>query len=99
MVSPVFAGIAGGLRVIRQTWGREEFLWVTSHTFRKTTATALADADVPRRLIADHLRPARVSMTQDVYLGRKSVNPATAAALEGLLGNPSAGKGRDKAGR
>lgn len=60
-------------------------MWVTSHTFRKTTATA----DVPTRLIADQLGHARVSMTQDVYLGRKSVNPATAAALEGLLDKPS----------
>ncbi|WP_435582342.1 site-specific integrase [Amycolatopsis thermoflava] len=106
MASPVFASTTGGLRdpsnvlrVIRQTRGREEFLWVTSHTFRKTTATALDDADVPTRLIADHLGHARVSMTQDVYLGRKSVNPATAAALEGLLDNPSTGKSGDKAGR
>ncbi|WP_235716131.1 site-specific integrase [Amycolatopsis sp. ATCC 39116] len=106
MASPVFASTTGGLRdpsnvlrVIRQTRGREEFLWVTSHTFRKTTATVLDDADVPTRLIADHLGHARVSMTQDVYLGRKSVNPATAAALEGLLDNPSTGKSGDKAGR
>ncbi|WAL65920.1 tyrosine-type recombinase/integrase [Amycolatopsis cynarae] len=106
MSSPVFASSTGGLRdpsnvlrVIRETRGREEFLWVTSHTFRKTTATALDDADVPTRLIADHLGHARVSMTQDVYLGRKAVDPATAAALEGLLDNPSEGKSGDKPGR
>ncbi|GAB2977763.1 site-specific integrase [Amycolatopsis acidiphila] len=99
--SPVFASSTGGLRdpsnllrVIRETRGREEFLWVTSHTFRKTTATALDDADVPTRLIADQLGHARVSMTQDVYLGRRSVNPATAAALEGLLDKPSGGQKR-----
>ncbi|WP_285490132.1 tyrosine-type recombinase/integrase [Amycolatopsis taiwanensis] len=84
--------------MIRETRGREEFMFVTSHTFRKTTATALDDANVPTRLIAEHLGHARVSMTQDVYLGRKSVNPATAAALEGLPDNQSDGKSGDKTG-
>lgn len=68
--------------MICETRGREDFLWVTSHTFRKTTATALDDADVPTRLIADQFGHARVSMTQDVYLGRKSVNPASAEAVK-----------------
>jgi integrase len=106
MNSPVFASSTGGLRdpsnvlrVIRETRGREEFMWVTSHTFRKTTATALDDANVPTRLTADQLGHARVSMTHDVYLDRKSVSPATAAALEGLLDNPSDGKSGDKTGR
>ncbi|OQO93027.1 site-specific integrase [Saccharomonospora piscinae] len=103
--SPVFPSTDGGLRdpsnvlrVLREIRGCDEFLWVTSHTFRKTTATALDDADVPTRLIADHLGHARPSMTQDTYLGRSTVNPATAAALEGLFDNPSTGKGGDKVG-
>lgn len=69
--------------------GSGDFLWLTSHNFRKTTATALDDAGVPTRLIADHLGHSRVSMTQDTYLGRKTVDPITAQALEGLLDNPS----------
>lgn len=104
--SPVFASSTGGLRdpsnllrVIRQTRGGEKFLWVTSHTFRKTTATALDDADVSTRLIADQLGHSRVSMTQDVYMARKTVNPAAAQALESLLDKPSDPKSGDKAGR
>lgn len=34
-------------------------------------------------VIADQLGPSKPSMIQDVYLGRKVVSPATAAALEG----------------
>jgi len=33
-------------------------------------------------MIADQLGHARVSMTQDVYLGRRASNAANAAALE-----------------
>ena len=104
--SPIFASTTDGLRdpsnvlrVIREIRGGEDFLWVTSHTFRKTTATALDDAGVPTRLIADQLGHSRVSMTQDTYLARKAVDPATAKALEGLLDNPSDPKTGDKPGR
>jgi integrase len=104
--SAVFPSSTGGLRdpsnllrVIRQTRGGAEFLWVTSHTFRKTTATALDDADVSTRLIADQLGHSRVSMTQDVYVARKTVNPAAARALESLLDKPVDPKSGDKAGR
>jgi integrase len=41
--------------------------WITSHAFRKTTATVLDDGQTARQ-IADHLGHARVSMTQDTYL-------------------------------
>ena len=33
-------------------------------------------------MIADQLGHSRVSMTQDVYLGRRAANPANLAALE-----------------
>ncbi|WP_409463258.1 tyrosine-type recombinase/integrase [Amycolatopsis sp. GA6-003] len=94
LASPVFASTVGGLRdpnnvlrVIREIRGGDEFIWLTSHNFRKTTATALDDAGIPTRLIADHLGHSRVSMTQDNYLERKAVDPVTALALEGLLDN------------
>lgn len=35
-------------------------------------------------MIADQLGYSRISMTQDVYLGRKTVDAAAASALEGL---------------
>ena len=35
-------------------------------------------------MIADQLGHARISMTQDVYLGRRTVSPELAAALESL---------------
>ncbi|WP_134663781.1 site-specific integrase [Amycolatopsis sp. CFH S0078] len=105
LASPVFASTVGGLRdpnnvlrVIREIRGGDDFIWLTSHNFRKTTATAMDDAGIPTRLIADHLGHSRVSMTQDNYLERKAVDPVTALALEGLLDNPSALKTGDKPG-
>jgi len=58
---------------------------VTSHDFRKTTATLLDDAGLSARLIADQLGHARPSMTQDVYMGRKAVDVRASEALEGAV--------------
>lgn len=55
--------------------------WVTSHSFRKTTATMLDDAGLSARQIADQLGHARPSMTQDVYMGRRSRNAQAAQAI------------------
>jgi integrase len=63
----------------------DAFSWLTSHVFRKTTATILDDAGQSARQIADQLGHARPSMTQDVYMGRKAKNPAAASALEQAL--------------
>jgi integrase len=59
--------------------------WITSHSFRKTTATILDDAAQSARQIADQLGHARPSLTQDVYMGRRSKNPTAAAALEAAM--------------
>ncbi len=59
--------------------------WITSHSFRKTTATILDDAGQSARQIADQLGHARPSLTQDVYMGRRAKNPAAGAALEDAL--------------
>ncbi|GAB3838418.1 tyrosine-type recombinase/integrase [Kribbella italica] len=56
--------------------------WITSHVFRKTTATALDDHGQTARQVADHLGHAKISMTQDNYLDRQSTNPAAAEALQ-----------------
>lgn len=58
------------------------------HTYRKTVATLLDGDGLSARVIADQLGHARISMTQDVYLGRRVVDDPAAAALEGLLGAP-----------
>ena len=45
---------------------------------------ALDDEGLSARIVADQLGHARISMTQDVYMGRKAVDRAAASALEGL---------------
>jgi integrase len=96
---PVFSDSLGGLRDpkntrrdVRAALDRAGFDWVTSHSFRKTTATMLDEAGLSARVIADQLGHARPSMTQDVYMGRKAVDARVAAALEDALGKtPSTG--------
>jgi integrase len=62
--------------------------WITSHVFRKTTATILDDDGQSARQIADQLGHARVSMTQDAYLGRKATDSRAAEALDRALEDP-----------
>jgi integrase len=88
---PVFGTVDGTFRDPRVTrWlvearerhGFEE--WMTFHAWRKTTATVLDEAGATARMIADQLGHSRVSMTQDLYLGRRSRESRVAAALEGV---------------
>ena len=78
--------LAGSPRTRRGTYemarGSDEFAWVTSHVFRKSAATSMERAGLTARDIADQLGHARVSMTQDVYLGRRAVSSSAAEALE-----------------
>ena len=60
---------------------------MTSYSFRKTAVTLLDQAGLSARVIADQLGHARPSMTQDVYMGRKAVDPRAVAALEEALGH------------
>jgi integrase len=60
--------------------------WITSHSFRKTTATMLDEAGLSARQIADQHGHARPSMTQDVYMGRRSRNSQAAEAIGKALG-------------
>jgi integrase len=55
---------------------------VTSHVFRKTAATELDRAGLSAREIADQLGHAKVSMTQDRYLGRRAGGSAATDALD-----------------
>lgn len=95
---PVFPNSRGGWRdrgnvgkAIRKVRG-DDFAWVTSHTYRKTVATLLDQSGATARMIADQLGHSRVSMTQDVYLGRRAANAPNAVALEAYdpdrLGDP-----------
>ena len=93
MDEPVFANSLGGLRDpkntrrdVRHALDRAGFSWVTSRSFRKTTATLLDQAGVSAPVIADQLGHARPSMTQDVYMGRKLVDVRAVEALEDVFG-------------
>lgn len=86
---PVFPDTRGGWRdrsnvgkAFRRVRGGSDFDWVKSHTFRKTVATLLDQGGSSARMIADQLGHSRVSMTQDVYLGRRAQNAGNVAALE-----------------
>lgn len=86
---PVFPDTLGGWRdpsntrrAFREARGSDGFAWVTSHVFRRTCATILDTAGQTSRAIADQLGHARVSMTQNHYLGRRIANPGAAAALD-----------------
>ncbi len=85
----VFASKAGTLRdpdTVARQWRQVrsalDLEWVTSHTFRKTVATILDEEGLSARQAADQLGHARVSMTQDVYMGRGRTHAAAAAALD-----------------
>lgn len=89
---PVFPDSLGGwrdpsntLRVLRESRDAAGFDWVTSHVFRKTCATAMDEAGMTAREIADVLEHADPALTQRVYLGRGIASDAQAEALEDLL--------------
>ena len=66
----------------RQVRTGTRFEWVKPHTYRKTVATLLDDSGASARMIADQLGHSRVSMTQDLYMGRRSVHHSVAEALD-----------------
>jgi integrase len=63
----------------------DELAWVTSHIFRKTSATILEGAGQTPRQIADQLGHAFTSTTINDYVGRKARNPEAAGHLEQAL--------------
>ena len=70
------------------------FEGVMPYTYRKTVATMLDRQGLSARNIADQLGHARISMTQDVYMCRPTVDQAAAAVLEGI--SPPGHDGDDK---
>ncbi|MGX7824025.1 site-specific integrase [Actinokineospora sp. 24-640] len=88
---PVFPAPLGGLRDpsnsnhdLRVVFDDAGYRWVTSHVYRKTVATLMDESGLPVRVIADQLGHAHISMTQDVYLGRKTRKTGAAGVLEAL---------------
>jgi integrase len=71
-------------QAVRRALDRVDFCWVTSHSFRKTTAAILDQAGLSARVIADQLGHARPSMTQDVYMGCKLMDGRAVEVLECL---------------
>lgn len=88
----VFPSTQGTLRdpsAIHKQWRKVlaalKLDWVTSHTFRKTLATLLDGEGISARIGADQLGHAQVSMTQDVYMGRKAVHTEVADVLDRVI--------------
>ena len=93
-IGPLFPDARGGWRdpsnlsrELREARGSGEFGWVTSHVFRKTCATILDEGDLSARQIADQLGHAKVSMTQDNYLGRRLTSRRIATTLDAAIGD------------
>lgn len=93
--SPVFPDVLGGYRDrnnierdFRKVREGTPFEWVVPHTYRKTVATLLDAGGLSARTIADQLGHSRISMTQDVYMGRRAVDQAAASALGTLFNGP-----------
>jgi integrase len=99
---PVFADAKGGYRdrnnvgrAFREVRKGTEFAWVKTQAYRKTVATVLDGSGSSARLIADQLGHSRISMTQDVYMGRRAVDAAVAVALAALDPASEAEAGQD----
>ncbi len=96
---PVFRTRAGGVTQQRRQGlprgaGGSSFEWVKTHTYRKTVATLLDQSGASARMIGP-LGHSRVSMTQDVYLGRRAANTGNLAALEAYDPGPATSEAPD----
>lgn len=76
----MFADARGGYRdrnniesAFRQVRTGAPFDWVVPHTYRETVAMMLDQGGLSARIIADQLGHSRISMTQDIYMGRRAV--------------------------
>lgn len=94
----VFPSTAGTLRdpdntrkQLREVLAGSEWEGLHPHVFRHLVATRLDAAGLSAREIADYLGHERVSMTQDIYMSRKTKGTNAGAALEAFRPNESAG--------
>ena len=89
----VFPSMLGKLRDTSNTeadWrsnrDRLGYPGLTTHTFRKTVATALDVSGASARAIAEYLGHKQPSMTQDVYMSRNTGSAAAAVKIDGMFG-------------
>lgn len=89
----VFPTVLGNLRDPRNTsrdWAeardRLGYPGVTTHSFRKTVATALDRAGLSARDIAEYLGHENPSITQDVYMAKNTESARAAAAMGAYMG-------------
>jgi integrase len=74
-------------RDLRGAFRRAGYIGLTSHTFRKTTASLMDAAGLSARAAADQLGHSKVSQTQDTYYGRNVRKTGAADVLEVLGDN------------
>jgi integrase len=72
---------------LRETFTAAGYPDITSHTFRRTVATLMDQAGLSARAAADQLGHAKVSMTTDVYFGRRLASTGAAQVLEAVDGS------------
>lgn len=89
----VFPSLAGILRdpvEVEAVWRRNRdrlgYAGTTTHSLRKTTATALDVAGMSARAIAEYLGHSKPSLTQDVYMSRNVGSSAAAGHLDRMFG-------------
>lgn len=89
VVFPSTTGVLRDPSAVSKQWRRVRTAlkldWVTSHTFRKTVATLIDEQGLSARVGADQLGHAQISMTQDIYMGRKAVHTQVADALNRIV--------------
>jgi integrase len=102
-VEPIFPDSLGGWRDpsnVRRVWRdvrkKTGMPDLVSHTMRKTVASFLDDANVSTRKISDQLGRAKVSMTQDNYLGRRLTDRQTSEVLEAMFEAPERDRDESK---
>lgn len=92
VIFPSTTGVLRDPSAVSKQWRRVRAAlkldWVTSHTYRKTVATLIDAQGLSARIGADQLGHAQVSMTQDVYMGRKVVHTEVAEALDQVMRQP-----------
>lgn len=91
-VFPILRGGRGGIyrdpsnveHQLGEAFDSYGYTWVTSHVWRKTLASIMEDEGCTATQAADQLGHAKVSMTQDVYFGRKKKATGVVKALSRL---------------
>lgn len=93
VVSPTVLGNLRGPHNTSPDWtlarDRLGFPGVTTHSFRKSVATALDQAGLSARAIAEYLGHENPSITQDVYMAKNTGGKRAAKALRSVLGEPA----------